>query len=260
MPEGYEAYLVPTLFQPWADALVARLSPGRGIRAIDVATGPGTVARVLSRVIGRRGQIAACDSSPGMIEVALAKPEIPDGAPIAYTVAPAAPLPYPDQTFDVATCQQGLQFFPDARKALAEIRRVLVPGGRLVASVWCPPEDCTVFYGYIRTLRDAHQDELADLMTTPFPRLTADDLAGRAGEVGFSAVTVDDETRELVFAGGLDQALEALRAGPIGPALARLDAAAQAALRAAAERAFAPLVVDGAVRGPMRSWILTADA
>lgn len=251
---------MPVLFQPWAEALVARLGPGRGIRALDVATGPGTVARVLSRVIGRRGHVAACDNAAGMIELARGKPEIPGGAPIAYTESPAAPLPYPDDAFDVATCQQGLQFFPDAKVALAELRRVLVPGGTLVASVWCQPEECTVFYGFIRALREGNQPELADLMTTPFPRLEADDLASRAREVGFSAVRVEDETRELVLSGGLDQALAALWASPIGPLLEELDRGSQAAIRHAAPRVFEPLLVDGAVRGPMRAWILTATA
>lgn len=260
MPRGYDEYLVPPLFGPWAESLVDRLQPSRAIRALDVATGPGTVARVLSRRIGRRGQVAACDGSPAMIARAEAKPEIEKGAPIAYTVSPAAPLPYPDRSVDVVTCQQGLQFFPDGRAALGEMKRVLVPGGRIAVSVWCPPEDCTVFYAYQRALREAGQDDLANLMSIPFPRWTAEDLEARATEVGFLNVRVFDETRDLEFAGGVPEALQAFAGTPIGPLLARLGAEANAAIAAAAERTFAPLVLDGMVRGPMRSWVLLGAA
>ncbi|MBL8988711.1 MAG: class I SAM-dependent methyltransferase [Gemmatimonadetes bacterium] len=260
VPRGYDEYLVPRLFGPWAESLVDRLQPARAIRALDVATGPGTVARVLSRRIGRRGQVAACDGSPAMIARAQSKPEIEKGAPIAYTVAPAAPLPYPDRSVDVVTCQQGLQFFPDGKAALAEMKRVLVPGGRLAASVWCPPEDCTVFFAYQRALREAGQDEIANLMSIPFPRWTAEDVDARAQEVGFAEVRVFDETRDLEFEGGIAQALQAFMGTPIGPLLAKLPPAAHAAIGAAAERTFQPLLLDGIVRGPMRSWVLLGTA
>jgi SAM-dependent methyltransferase len=45
-------------------------------------------------------------------------------------------MPLPDATFDVALCQQGLQFFPDRSAALGELRRVLAPGGRVAIAVW----------------------------------------------------------------------------------------------------------------------------
>ena len=257
---GYDEYLVPHLFGPWAEALVAGMKAGSGIRALDVACGPGTVARVLARVIGSRGQVAAIDASPSMIAQAQAKNEV-SGAPIAYTVGPAVPLPYPDESFSVATCQQGLQFFPDAHAALAEMRRVLVDGGRLALSVWLPLSECAVFNAFGDALRAADCGELADLLTIPFPHWTGSELADRARRAGFSSVDVEPETRELVFPGGPAQAIQALAGTPIGPLLAALDPAQQAAVTAKAEEASANLVTaDGAVRGPMRAWILRARA
>lgn len=260
VPKGYDAFLVPRLFNPWAEALVAALAPERGRRALDVACGPGTVARVLSKRLGPQGIVAACDSSPAMIAQAESKPGIADGAPIAYSVSPAVPLPYGDQTFDVVTCQQGLQFFPDARSALGEIHRILVPRGKIGASVWCPPEDCSVFYAFQQTLRVAGLTALADFMNIPFPRWTGEDLAGRAREVGFQSAGVETETRELVFEGGIAETLEAFTGTPIGPLLAKLTAEEGGAVRRAADQCFAPLVVNGAVRGPMRSWVLKGIA
>lgn len=257
---GYDEYLVPHLFGPWAEGLVAKLKPGSGVRALDVACGPGTVARVLARVIGTQGQVAAIDASPSMIAQAQAKDDV-IGAPIAYTVGPAVPLPYPDGAFSAATCQQGLQFFPDAHAALAEMRRVLVDRGRLAVSVWLPLSECGVFKAFGEALRAAGCDELADLLTIPFPHWSGSELADRARRAGFASVEVEAETRELAFPGGVMQAIQALSGTPIGPLLAALDPAQQAAVTARAEEAYASLVTsDGAVRGPMRAWIVRARA
>ena len=67
VPKGYDEFLVPRLFNPWAEALVRAMAPARGSRALDVACGPGTVARVLAKHLGSDGVVAACDSSPAMI-------------------------------------------------------------------------------------------------------------------------------------------------------------------------------------------------
>lgn len=260
MAVEYDELLVPPLFGPWAEALVARLAPPPGSRALDVATGPGTVARALAAAIGPGGQVAGCDISPSMVARAGSKDPVPNGAPIAYTVAPAAALPYPDASFRSVTCQQGLQFFPDAAAALTEMRRVLVPGGRLAASVWCPPEECPVFDAFRQALAQAAQPELAALMRIPFPRWTGDDIAARGRELGYGYLQVTVETRELVFNGGVPEAVAAFHGTPIGPMLRALTPADRDAILGAARETFAPLTTDGVVRGPMRSWIFLATA
>jgi ubiquinone/menaquinone biosynthesis C-methylase UbiE len=58
----------------------------------------------------------------------------------------AAALPVgDDEKFDVIFCQQGLQFFPEKQVAIAEMRRVLAPGGRIAVSTWCALEDNAFF-------------------------------------------------------------------------------------------------------------------
>lgn len=260
MPADYDERLVPPLFGPWAEALVRRLAPARGIRALDVATGPGTVARVLAAAIGPAGQVVGCDASPSMIARAREKGVVPGGAPVAWTVAPAAPLPWPSTTFALVTCQQGLQFVPDAAAALTEMRRVLVPGGRLAASVWASLEVCPVFAAFREALLDAGQPELAALMQIPFPRWTGDDLAARARELGFGYIQVVEETRELVFPGGPEVAVAAFHGTPIGPTLEALPEISRQALLTAARARFAPLTRHGAVGGPMTARILLATA
>jgi len=79
-----------------------------------------------------------------MLAMAVEKPAVLNGAPIDYLECPADSIPLPTGTYDVVACQQGLQFFPDRLAAVAEMCRVLKPGGRLGVAVWstidrCPP-------------------------------------------------------------------------------------------------------------------------
>jgi SAM-dependent methyltransferase len=77
------------------------------------------------------GRVAGLDLSPEMIEVAASLPAQPGCAP-EWRQGDAGTLPYQDAAFDVVLCQMGLMFFPDRAAALSEMRRVLVPGGRVV--------------------------------------------------------------------------------------------------------------------------------
>ena len=260
VPRLYDAFLVPRLFHPWAEALVERAGIGPGQRVLDVATGPGTVARVAAARVGLSGRVAAVDLTPGMLALARTKPPVPGGAAIEYAESPAAPLAQPDASFDVVTCQQGLQFFPDQPAALAEMRRVLVAAGRLALSVWRSIEQCTPFAAFHRSLRVAGHAELAKLLTTPFPVLTGERLVRLVQGAGFGDITVVEEERELTFEGGVEQALAGFSGTPLGPHLARLPPEEHRRIVEAAQREFRPLLHQGAVRGPMRSWVLTARA
>jgi SAM-dependent methyltransferase len=131
--ERYEQWLVPTIFQPWAADLVARAAPQPGERILDVACGTGVVAREALRMVGPGASVTGVDLNAGMLAVARARDR--DGA-IAWHEGSVQALPFPDGAFTLVLCQQGLQYFPDRAAALSEMRRVLVPGGRIVLSVW----------------------------------------------------------------------------------------------------------------------------
>lgn len=135
-PEAYEAYLVP-LLSLWTDELVEMAGLKLGERVLDVACGTGIVARRVAQQMGKSARITGLDANTGMLSVAR---KLWDGhlPPIEWREGDAAALPFPDQAFDAAFCQQGLQFFPDRLAALKEIYRVLAPGGCLALSVWRP--------------------------------------------------------------------------------------------------------------------------
>ena len=135
--EIYERHMVPAIFGPWAEDLVALATPKPGERVLDVACGTGVVTRLVAQCVGPSGNVVGFDLNPGMLTVARGVP-LPSGARVEWREGNVSAMPFPDATFDLALCQQGLQFFPDRPGALREVRRVLVSGGRLALSVWRP--------------------------------------------------------------------------------------------------------------------------
>ena len=133
--ETYERYMVPALFAPAAEHLlaVARLRPGE--RILDVGTGTGIVARLAAPNVGPTGSVTGLDASPAMLSVARAM-AAEEGVSIDWDEGQAEALPYPDECFDLVLSQFALMFFAGRQTALAEMRRVLVPGGRMALSVF----------------------------------------------------------------------------------------------------------------------------
>lgn len=130
----FERLLVPSVFHRYARDLVERARPfGPSDRVLDLGCGTGIVARVLRERLGGGARLTGVDLSPAMI--ARARAIAPD---IEWHQGDAAALPFADGSFDIVLAQQVLQFTRDRRAAADEIRRVLAPAGRLVASTWRP--------------------------------------------------------------------------------------------------------------------------
>ena len=102
-----------------------------GDRALDVATGTGDLALVLARRVGPAGEVVACDFSQRMLELGREK-SASARADVRFEAANALALPYPDDAFDAATVGFGARNFADLERGLAEMTRVLRPGGRVV--------------------------------------------------------------------------------------------------------------------------------
>ena len=112
------------LHHRWRSRAVDLARVGPGTRALDVATGTGDLAIELA---ARGGDVVGSDFSTGMLERARSK------APgLTWEQADALALPYPDAAFDAATVGFGARNFSDLPRGLAEMVRVVKPGGRVV--------------------------------------------------------------------------------------------------------------------------------
>ncbi|WP_461036961.1 class I SAM-dependent methyltransferase [Streptomyces mayteni] len=111
-------------------AMLALAGDVAGRRILDAGCGSGLLFAALR---DRGAIVSGFDSSAGMLE--LARQRLGDGADLRVTDLGGGPLPYPDDTFDDVVASLVLHYLEDWGPALAELRRVLKPGGRLIASV-----------------------------------------------------------------------------------------------------------------------------
>lgn len=136
IPDHYERYLVPVLFEPYAQDLIARVAPRDALRVLEIACGTGVVTRHLRAALPASATIVATDLSPAMIALAA---QAGPATGVTWQQADAQRLPFDDASFDAVVCQFGLMFVPDKVRAFHEARRVLAPGGQLVMNVWDSP-------------------------------------------------------------------------------------------------------------------------
>jgi ubiquinone/menaquinone biosynthesis C-methylase UbiE len=194
----YERYLVPAITSVWAADLVQRAALQVGERVLDAACGTGIVARLAAERVGAPGAVLGLDLNPGMLAIARALPP-PSGASITWHEASVLAMPFSDATFDVILCQLGLQFFPDRPQALREMRRVLVPGSRLLLSVFGPIEHNPATHALIGALERHLGVEAAAIKRAEHGLADTQELRDLAATAGFADVRIDTVTHEVHF-------------------------------------------------------------
>lgn len=110
----------------------AVLAAGPGERIVDVGCGPGFLACELAAEVGPSGHVTAVDASPDMLSVARDRAgDLDLTGRITFLEGDAVALPLDNAGMDAAVATQVLEYVPAIETALAELRRVLRPGGRL---------------------------------------------------------------------------------------------------------------------------------
>lgn len=161
--EVYDELFPSALFNEWAPRVsdLAKLEPGD--RVMDVACGTGVLALVAAARVAPGGSVVGLDLNAGMLEVARRKaPEID------WREAPADAIPFEDCEFDALVSQFGLMFFPDKKRALEEMLRVLRPGGRLAVAVWDSLENVKGYGAVTRLLSRLFGDAAAESLRAPY--------------------------------------------------------------------------------------------
>ncbi len=147
--EQAEAYLDSRVHRAGddLDQLVEWVGPAE--RALDVATGAGHTAGAL--IEGGADSVVATDAAPGM--VATATRAFPD---VAGVVCDAEWLPFDADSFDAVTCRIAAHHFPDPEEFVAEVARVLEPGGTLALEDNVAPDDDALddFLNRVERIRD----------------------------------------------------------------------------------------------------------
>lgn len=256
--ELYESYLVAGVHGRWAPLFLDYAEPRLGERMLDLACGTGAVARRAAPLVGREGGIIALDINAEMLAVAqrLAPPR---GARIEWVKGEASALP--EGPFDLITCQQGLQFFPDRPAALRETRRVLAPHGRLALNVFRALEEQSLYAALFQAIAE-HLAVPVGALAVPYSLGDPAALRDLLNQAGYDTVEITAETCMVRFPS--PERFVALTVGAAASVLPQLatDGEARSALLAAvASRIRGSVdryVMNGAVAFPMTSNIIVA--
>ncbi len=256
--EKWDHVVLPML-APVGDEMLRLLDVDVAAEHLDIASGTGEPALSIAEV-ATQGRVVLTDLSTGMLaaaERAAAKRGITN---IELRACSADDLPFPDESFDSASCRFGIMFIPDMAAGVREIARVLRPGGKVCAAVWAepganlwasmpigivanevgltpPPPDAPGIF------RCAAPGAVASLFTAAGLR-DVEEVDVRAHLVVESAPIVWDYLSDV--------------AAPVVGAMAQADDATRARIRAKVLAGLEEFVVDGEVRIPLHARCVVA--
>lgn len=201
--EVYQEYYGPAIFQPLAEELLALATPQEGERILDIACGTGIATRRAAEVARKPARVVGVDLNPGMVAVA-ATLAAPPGVTVEWREGDGTALDLPDDSFDLVLCQQGLQFFPDRAAGVAEMRRVLAPGGRVAIATWQGPERHPLFVT-LADIEAPHFESFGigvtrDDALAPFSLGHAEELRALLEGAGFGDISIETRTIDVRFA------------------------------------------------------------
>jgi ubiquinone/menaquinone biosynthesis C-methylase UbiE len=126
--------------QKVSDRLVEMAEIKPGDKVLDIATGIGEPAVTAAKRVKPSGKVVATDISPQMIAIAKSRAKSLDlDSIMEFREGDAEKLDLPKSSFNAILSRWGLMFLPNLPATLAEIRKLLIPGGRFAAAVWSTP-------------------------------------------------------------------------------------------------------------------------
>jgi ubiquinone/menaquinone biosynthesis C-methylase UbiE len=253
--EACERYMMSAFGNAWGQDLVEIAAPGTGQRVLDLACGTGAVARAAAARVGATGHVVGLDLNPAMLAMAQR-----DGPPIEWREGNATALPFAEATFDLVCCHQGLQFFPDRTAALRDMRRVLVPGGRLALGVWRRLEHQPFYTALTDALERYVSVQAAASLRAAFTLGDALELRALIAHAGFHEIHMRIRSRLTRWPSLEDYVFGYLAGSPMAPAVAALDDTARNAMLGHITTVLASYVDDDGLAAPWESHVVTAQA
>ena len=253
--ETYQQFFVPAIATPVSTELLNTAALQAGEEVLDVACGTGVITRLAAAAVGPTGSVSGVDLAPDMIEVAAATDQ-PDGAPIEWREADAVSLPLPDQSYNVVLCQMGLMFMEDEAAAVAEMHRVLRPGGRVVVNT--PGRIQPPFEEMERAIVEHINPELGGFVKAVFSMHDPAALGTLLAKAGFDEVETTEYAAQFDLPAPADFLWQYINLTPMAALVAGASDTAKAAMEAHVVDSWASWVVDGRV--PLAQPIVLASA
>jgi ubiquinone/menaquinone biosynthesis C-methylase UbiE len=257
IPEFYDRFLVPLIFEPYARDLAGRVAAVQPRDVLETAAGTGVLTRAMLAALPAHARVTATDLNQPMLDHAAAKDR--GAGRVTWRQADALALPFEDQRFDVVACQFGAMFFPDKVKGYGEARRVLKAGGRFMFNVWDRIEDNEFAEVVTQTLAVIFpRDPPRFLARTPHGYHDVAKIREELGAAGFASIAIETRAEISKAASPRDPAVAYCEGTPLRNEIeARGPPGLQAATEVCAE-ALARRFGDGQVEGRIQAHIVTA--
>jgi len=188
IPQLYEKYLGPLIFNEYAADLASRITIPAGGLLLETAAGTGMATRKLRDSIPQDVRIVATDINEDMLSVAKEKFDSNEG--IEFKVANALSLPFDDDTFGAVVCQFSVMFFPDKLLALQEAARVLKPGGKFYFNIWDSFEHNHLIQTVNQTIAEILPENTPDFFNVPYGYYEIDVIKNLLFEAGFTGIEI----------------------------------------------------------------------
>ena len=256
-PEAYEKYIVPAFSGAWAADIVERANLSPGSSVLDLGCGTGIVSRSAYTSMGGDVRITGVDINDVVLKKAI---EISgeNGSAIKWQRGAADSLPFADAEFDVAVCQQGLQYFPDRPRALTEVHRVLAPKGRGIFSVWRPLAYSPFYHALHRALGQYVNNEAASTLFSAYTLGDAEELRQLFVSAGFNTVEISIVIKQMHYPDLSDFLFGGVSASPFATDIFQLKASKRREMYQSIYGAVSEYMDDHGLAAPMESYIVSA--
>jgi ubiquinone/menaquinone biosynthesis C-methylase UbiE len=256
IPEVYQRFLVPLIFEPYAQDLAARVAAVNPRTVLEVAAGTGVVTRALAARLPAQATVVATDLNQPMLDIAARG--LGDGR-VTWRQADALALPFDDRSFDAVVCQFGAMFFPDKVQAYREARRVLKPGGNFFFNVWDRISENEFADTAEQALAALFPDDPPRFMQrTPHGYHDVDAIRAELTAARFTDIAIESVEKRSKAASARDPAIAYCQGTPLRNEIeARGGAGLEDATNVAAE-ALARQFGNGPVDGKIKAHVVTA--
>jgi ubiquinone/menaquinone biosynthesis C-methylase UbiE len=243
-----------------SDWLLDAVDPQPGQTLLELTAGPGETGFLAAARLGSAGRLISSDLVPAMVEAARRGADERGLDNVECRVLDAQHIDLPDRSVDGVFSRFGLMLVPDQQRAIAEIRRVLRPGGRCAYATWGLPQHNPWIFNVVAALLQNGVAPPGDPFAPGglFSLATAESNNALAAAGGFTDVTVEELTGTMRFDDAEDYWTHiASVAGPVAELVESLGPEQVGAVRATLDESLAPFEQDGALEIP---WTATVTS
>jgi ubiquinone/menaquinone biosynthesis C-methylase UbiE len=233
IPENYDRYLGPFLFEPFARDIVERIHNTEARNILEIACGTGRVTRHIRKAFPYSVKLTATDLNADMLKIA--KKNIEDNS-VEFKVVDAQDLPFADDTFDVIVCQFGYMFVPDKSKAFSDAYRVLKKGGYLIFNTWDRIENNPLTHSVNKIIIDFFGDSPPQFYQVPYSMYNKDELFQFMQAAQFTNISINRVKKEAISHSALEVVKGFITGTAIYNEIIQKNAAAPELLIAKAEK------------------------